>query len=63
MKVKKVKCPCCHGTGNIFNPIIYNGIGGGENLECAYCNGDGKVSQKIRMVYVRDRKGLKIIKL
>ena len=39
-----MKCPVCKGEGYFFEPILYNGIGGGETWKCEYCNGAGKVS-------------------
>ncbi|KKM78833.1 hypothetical protein LCGC14_1355990 [marine sediment metagenome] len=44
MKVKKVKCPMCHGNPNMTND---------SNLDCGLCNAKLVVSQKLRMEYVR----------
>jgi len=55
MKVKKVKCPMCHGKGSWITPITHKCIGGGETTHCGFCI-DGLVSQKKRMIYVRSFK-------
>ena len=36
-----MKCPMCQGEGSLFEPIIYDNIGGGETTECDLCNGEG----------------------
>ena len=51
MKVKKVKCPMCHGTG--VGMVQENLISGYLDWKCGFCNAELVVSQKKRMEYVR----------
>ena len=39
-----MKCPACNGNGGEYDPILWNGVGGGPYYECPYCKGTGKVS-------------------
>jgi hypothetical protein len=38
------KCFVCNGDGNYINPVLWDGIGGGELIKCELCNGKGKIS-------------------
>lgn len=38
-----MKCPDCKGDSGEWNAVLWRGVGGGEWIECGYCNGTGKV--------------------
>ena len=48
-----IKCPECHGEGWDIEPILWDGFGGGPRVFCELCEGDGIVTQKLRMEWVR----------
>lgn len=62
MRIKRVKCPECHGEGGFNVPILFRELGGGEFRTCSLCNRSGSVSQKTRMEYVRGFKKKEINK-
>ncbi len=39
-----MKCPVCNGSGGEYDPILWNGVGGGPYYECTYCKGSGEIS-------------------
>jgi len=45
-----IKCPLCKGFG-VFDDVLYP-----FGRPCGLCNGKGKVSQKVKMQYVRSYK-------
>jgi hypothetical protein len=54
--MKICKCPMCHGEGGWWEPVLWRGIGGGPYEVCDLCLGVGKVSQDLRMKWVRSFK-------
>jgi hypothetical protein len=36
-------CPCCHGEGGDYDPVLFYGVGGGPWEDCYLCKGSGRV--------------------
>lgn len=39
-----MRCPDCHGEGGDWNVVLWWGPGGGEWIDCGYCDENGTVS-------------------
>ena len=48
-----VACPCCHGAGGWYEPVLWKGPSGGPFESCTICKGKGSVTMKQKMDYIR----------